>query len=594
MAELRSRAFLVAGALVATTSCGPSQVAPTDPEEVAQKPLPAEPVDIEAERVEPDSGHSPDARAPILDVMVDENRRWAEALAERREEPGYYVAYQVVDNERYSFQAEGGSLVTDEDDTARVLDVEVRVGTPEMDNRHPLSDERMTAFQRMPRLGRAPLQDDEHSLRRQLWLETDRRYREGALQLRNVQTQSRMRAQSERSPDFSHEEPTVFIQREAELALDSDAWRERIRDCSHRAKSGVATRAQCRADFQRTTVYFVNSEGSELQQSYITARLNVQVGVKADDGMPLARSEERFAASPEELADADELAAMIDQATSDLEALHDAPVAEPYAGPAILDGRAAAVFMHEVFGHRVEAHRQEHRQSGQTFADKVGELIMPNWMDVYDDPTIARLNGRPLSGHYRFDDEGVRAQRATLVDEGVLSGFVQGRQPLEGFPNSNGHGRKEPGHLAVSRQGNLVVDTRRSVSEDELEKRLLAEIERQDKPYGMIFTEIAGGMTNTHRLGPQAFQVSPVMAYRLYPDGRRQLVRGVDISGTPLAALASIRAAGRPVETFNGMCGAESGWVPVSASSPSLLLSSLEIERSYEPEHEPPVLSPPD
>jgi TldD protein len=594
--HLCRNAWLAAAMAVVAAACGSRQAdtaAPGVDRDAPDDALPNEPVVIDLERVEPDRDHDPSARSPLLDVMGDENRRWMAALAEREDEPAYYISYQLVEQRRISLEAEGSSLLVDEDETARALDVEVRVGSPELDNRHPLADDRMEAFNRLPRIGRAPLQDDPAAMRRELWLETDRRYREAALQLRNVRTQRSILAAEERSPDFSHEEPETFIQQVAELEIDRDDWRERIRACSARARRGVATRATCRADFHVTTMYFVSSEGSELQHSATTARVSVSVGVKADDGMSLSRSADRYAASATELASDEAIEEMIDKVAAELQELHGAPVVDPYVGPAILDGRAAAVFMHEVFGHRIEAHRQEHRVSGQTFADKVGDRIMPEWLSIYDDPTVARLNGQFLSGHYRYDDEGVRAQRAELVQDGVLRGFVQGRQPLAGFPRSNGHGRKEPGHVAVSRQGNLIVEAARSVGRDELEARLLREIARQGKPYGMVFTEIAGGMTNTTRLGPQSFKVHPVMAYRLYPDGRRELVRGVDIVGTPLSALASIRAAGRPVETFNGMCGAESGWVPVSASSPSLLLESLEVERSFTPAHRPPVLSPP-
>ncbi len=122
---------------------------------------------------------------------------------------------------------------------------------------------------------------------------------------------------------------------------------------------------------------------------------------------------------------------------------------------------------------------------------------------------------------------------------------------------------------------------------------LIEEVKKQKRPYGMIFTDISGGFTNTSAFAPQAFKVNPVMAYRLYPDGHRELVRGVDISGTPLVALQSIRAASRQIETFNGVCGAESGWVPVSASAPSLLLEKLEIERGFIPPDRPPLLNPP-
>jgi predicted Zn-dependent protease len=212
---------------------------------------------------------------------------------------------------------------------------------------------------------------------------------------------------------------------------------------------------------------------------------------------------------------------------------------------------------------------------------------------VYDDPRYTDLNGEFLNGFYRFDDEGVRAQRAVLVDKGVLTGFVQGRNPLDDFPQSNGHGRGEPGMWAVSRQGNLVVEAERSVPEPELKQMLIDELKRQGKPYGMMFTDISGGFTNTSRFLPQSFKVNPIMAYRIYPDGREELVRGVDIEGTPLIALGSIIAASREMQVFNGMCGAESGWVPVSASAPSLLLSQLEVARSTNETGTSPTLPPP-
>jgi predicted Zn-dependent protease len=302
------------------------------------------------------------------------------------------------------------------------------------------------------------------------------------------------------------------------------------------------------------------------------ARLIVTTGVKAQDGEGLARMEQRFARTPDGLPDEAVEKQMIDQVATELAALHDAPVADTFVGPAILQGRAAGVFFHEVFGHRIEGHRQKDKTSGRTFSSKVGERIMPEWLSVYDDPTLTRLNGNPLVGFYRFDDEGVRASRASLVKDGVLEGFVMGRNPIPGFANSNGHGRKQLGTFAVSRQGNTVVEATRTVPDDKLVEQLIAEVKRQGTPYGMIFTDISGGFTQTSTFEPQSFKVHPTMAYRVYPDGKRKLVRGVDIVGTPLTALGSIISAGRSVETFNGTCGAESGWVPVSASAPSLLV----------------------
>ena len=337
----------------------------------------------------------------------------------------------------------------------------------------------------------------------------------------------------------------------------------------------------------------MNSEGSLVQKSWTTSRLAVSVGVKADDGMPLSRLEQEFAPTPGQLPGLEREVEMIKLVTKDLDDLHEAPVVDPWVGPAILEGRAAAVFFHEVFGHRIEGHRQKNPLFGKTFTKAVGQRIMPTWLSVYDDPTIEKLNGIYLNGFFRFDDEGVPAQHVPLVDKGVLKGFVMGRSPIEGFPRSNGHGRAEAGLPAVSRQGNLVVESTHSIDKEELYKRLVEEVKRQGKEFGMVFTDISGGYTNTSTFSAQSFKVEPIMAYRVYTDGRKELVRGVDISGLPLTVLDNLMAAARPLETFNGMCGAESGWVPVSASAPSLLVQTLEVERGFEPQNADPVLPPP-
>lgn len=555
--------------------------------------LPPVPVKLDTKRSDPMDGNDPSARSPLLDIMLSEVQRSMRVLS-RQQLPAYYLAYQIHDQRKVVIETEGGALTAYVDDKDRFLDTHVRVGKPMLDNTHQMSSEQQHLINGpLPRRGVIPFDEDEHAIRHHLWLDTDRRYREAELSLRVVLTDKSVTAHEDSPPDFVLEQREEYIQPKATLEFDKQAWIERARECSRRAFKGIATRGNCRLDFESRTVYFVNSEGTVLQTSWTSALLSISVGVKADDGMPLSRSEQRYARTPADLPDDAEMSKMIDIVTTDLDALHKAPVVDPYVGPAILEGRAAGVFFHEVFGHRIEGHRQKQRTSGQTFTSKVGKRIAPDWLTVYDDPTLTELNGVWLNGFYRFDDEGVQARRVSLVDNGVLRGFVMGRDPIKGFANSNGHGRKEPGRSAVSRQGNLVVEASRSVESRVLEEALLDEIKRQGKPFGMVFTDISGGFTNTSRFLPQAFKVNPVMAYRIYPDGHRELVRGVDIVGTPLTAMGAILGASREVETFNGICGAESGWVPVSASAPSLLLQSLEVERGFKGVDRPPVLPPP-
>lgn len=554
--------------------------------------LPPVPAKIDVTTSPPSEGHAPDKRSPILDIMKAEIDREMVALR-KQQEPAHYLAYQLVERRVVSFEAEGGALINDDDSTERNLDVEVRVGSPELDNTRTLNSDDAGLNSPMTRRGVVPFGEDKLAIATALWLETDRRYREAVTALGYVEQDQRTLKSRATAPDFSPSQPEVYVEAPARLQFDKAQWIERLKRCSAKALKGAATRGTCSATFTLNTAWFVNSEGSQLQLSWTSAQMGVSVGVKAEDGMGLSRLEQRFGRTPADLPGDGEVDKMIASVNADLDALHDAPLADPYVGPAILEGRASGVFFHEVFGHRIEGHRQKDTTGGQTFASYVGKEIAPDWLSVYDDPQIATLNGVQLNGFYRFDDEGVRAQHVPLIDRGKLVGFVMGRNPIMGFPKSNGHGRRSPGLPPVARQGNLVVEVTKSVPRADLEKMLLEEVKRQRRPYGMIFTDISGGFTNTSAFAPQAFKVNPVMAYKLYPDGKKELVRGVDVSGTPLVALQSIRAASREIETFNGVCGAESGWVPVSASAPSLLIEKIEVEKGFVPPDRPPILQPP-
>lgn len=584
--------FVSAGALLLACKAGPSTpTVPKTPPPMAVS-LRNVPTVVSATRVAPLGDNTPSAADPILAVMETEVARSMEALR-KAPEPAYYLSYQILEQRLVSIEAEGGALIETSDDVARNLDIDIRVGAPSLDNTREILDAR-GANERLTRRGFVPFSSEPLAVRRALWVETDRRYREAVSALAYVrQDQSTLAQRAQQVPDFAPGKPLRYVQPRADLQFDQQAWVERLKACSANAVAGHATRGSCSVTFTVTTSWFANSEGAAVQQSNTTAQVAVSAGVKAPDGEGLSRVEQRFAATPDGLPSDAELAALAKVVTDDLSALHDAPLGEPYVGPAILEGRAAGVFFHEVFGHRIEGHRQKDETSGQTFATQVGKQIAPAWLSVADDPLLSTIGGVQLNGTYQVDDEGIAAERVPLIERGRLVGFLLGRNPIAGFLQSNGHGRKQAGLAAVARQGNLLVTAEKTVPRAQLERMLLDEVVKQGRPYGMIFTDISGGFTNTSAFAPQAFKVNPVLAYRLYPDGRRELVRGVDMVGTPLVALQSIRAASEEVETFNGVCGAESGWVPVSASAPSLLVEKLEIEKGYVPRDRPPLLDAP-
>jgi len=277
-----------------------------------------------------------------------------------------------------------------------------------------------------------------------------------------------------------------------------------------------------------------------------------------------------------------------------LKLLRSAPLVDPATVPAILSGRAAGVFFHEIFGHRVEGHRQRNADDAQTFAKRLNNAVLPPFLSVVFDPTRERIGNTALSGYYQFDDEGVRARPVTVVDKGILKTFLLGRTPLAAFPQSNGHGRAQPGMKPVSRQSNLLVQSEQAVTPERLLEMLREEIRKQGKPFGLYFENIEGGFTQTGRTTPNAFNVLPNLVYRVYADGRpRELVRGVDLIGTPLAAFSKIIATDNRMEVFNGTCGAESGSVPVSAVSPALLISEVEVQKKSQSQETLPILAAP-
>lgn len=534
-------------------------------------------------------------RSPVLQAMKDELTR-SLATLKAQSSPPYFLSYEISEVSRTTVVGSFGAITRSRDGRRRALDVDLRVGDPRFDNTHPLRGGfRGDLMDFGERSTDIPIDDDPTAIRAALWYATDRDYKRAVQQLTWVKTNALVGVAAEdSSPDFSGEPRESYSEPRAALAVDRRAWEDRVRRYTAPfARYADIYEASARFIAQVETRWYVNSEGTEIETSQPIYRLYLFAFSKADDGMELPRYESFWAFTPEGLPSDKTVLAAVAKMIDDLHALRRAPPLDPYTGPAILSGRASAVFFHEVFGHRVEGQRQKLETEGQTFKKKVNEPVLPPALSVYFDPTLRRLGTTDLAGFYRFDDEGVRARRVTVVDRGILKTFLMSRSPIEGFPGSNGHGRSELGMTPVARQSNLIVEATERHTAAELKRMLIDEVKRQGKPYGLLFDDIEGGFTITRRFIPNAFNVMPVMVYRVYPDGREELVRGADLIGTPLTAFSKILAADDNVEVFNGMCGAESGWVPVSAVSPGLLLSQVEVQKKPKSQERPPILPSP-
>ena len=526
----------------------------------------------------------------VLKVMQAELARANSSLAKSDPAP-YFLSYTVNDQHLTVLVGSYGSLLTNFSTDRREADVVMRVGSPALDNTHGQS--RPTGMTSGP----LPLGDDSDALSRTLWELTDREYKRAAPAFLNVKTNTAVRAEEEdKSPDFSSEAPQTHVGASLKPQnFDRPAWEAEIRRLSaeFRKYPGVYF-ATVVMQVQDSSARLVSSEGASIMSPSATTRLIFEAQTRADDGMELIRVETFQAPSASALPNEAELTAKIAKVAADLADLRKAPTAEPYDGPALLSGRAAAVFFHEVLGHRLEGHRQRDEDEGQTFTKKVGLEVLPKFLSVTDDPTTHELAGVKLSGSYDFDNEGSPAQRVEVIKDGILKNFLMSRMPIKNFGTSNGHGRNEPGRMPTGRQGNLIVTSTQNVPEAQLRQKLIDEVKRQGKPYGLYFDDIQGGFTLTTRQLPQSFQVLPVIVYRVYADGRPdELVRGVDIVGTPLAALTRIVTTGDQLHVFNGICGAESGSVPVSAAAPAMLFSEMEVQKRGHSHERPPILPPP-
>ncbi|MDP9147624.1 MAG: metallopeptidase TldD-related protein [Acidobacteriota bacterium] len=527
---------------------------------------------------------------PVLKIMQTELSRANTELGKMDQAP-YYLSYTVYDQDFVVLVGAYGSLLTDAAAQRRQADVTMRVGSPALDNTHGQSRASGVTS------GALPLADDQDAISRVLWELTDREYKRAVPSLMNVRTNTAVRAEEEdKSPDFSKETPATHLgESPANVPFDRPTWESEIKRLSAIfRKYPEVYFGSVVLQVQNSNARMVNSEGSAVVTPSTSTRLVMEAQTRAADGMELLRVETFQAPTAKGLPPEAELSAKIDKMAADLKALRAAPVAEPYDGPALLSGRAAAVFFHEVLGHRLEGHRQKDEEEGQTFTKKIGQEVLPNFLSVVDDPTTKQIDGVKLAGSYEFDNEGTPSQRVQVIQDGVLKNFLMSRMPIKDFSVSNGHGRNQPGLMPTGRQGNLIITSSKSVPEKEMRQKLIEEVKKQGKPYGLYFDDIQGGFTLTTRSLPQAFQVLPVIVYKVYVDGRPdELVRGVDIVGTPLAALTRIVETGDKQHVFNGICGAESGSVPVAAVAPAIIFSEMEVQKRAHAHERPPILPPP-
>jgi len=528
----------------------------------------------------------------VLQAMQDELNRSQQELKLESYETPYFISYQIKDNEFYSIKGKYGAIASSDNNRVRRLYVDVRVGDYDFDNsikgisggRVPFHD-----------ASEVPVDNDPDAIRATLWQVTDYAYKEALKQYFNKKANNVQEIKDINSKSFTKEASHTYFGPEIELAFNAPEWEDKIRDISSVYKNyKELTNADIVITAQQETVYFVNTEGTKYIRDELLYSIDAQVVARAEDGKEITNYRNLYYVSPEDIPSVEEIKSVVKEMIEETLEMRNAEVLSPVSVPALLEPEAAGVVFHEAVGHRLEGERQIDDDEGQTFKEKVGQKVIPAFLSIIDDPSKKSLNGTHLMGYYPFDDQGVPGERVVLIENGVLKNFLLSRTPVNGFERSNGHGRASYGRAPIARMSNTIIESKTEYTQEKLKELLIEEVKRQNKPFGLLIKSMKGGETNTSSYNFQAYRATPVVIYKVDPKtGKETPVRDIEIVGTPLISINKIIATGNDYSVFNGFCGAESGYIPVSTVAPSILVSEIEFQRKSSRKEKLPLLPPP-
>lgn len=538
-------------------------------------------------------GSTLQAKDPVIEILKSELNREFEILKEQKPAV-YYLDYRVDETKFFMLSANFGNISRIDSSFSRVFSPNMRVGSSQFDNTHIIKgDGNQLQFKSCD----FPIEDNEDAIRQTVWRETDSFYK--TLRTSYQSKMNKIKLESENLvDDFYASNPVTFVEDRLNFAL-TNAQIESLKNTAKQATALFLSDTDMMSGgityiFELKRKYFVSSEGQSMAQNSPSVRVFINGSIRSKEGNEIPLYKSLYSSNINEFASHDSIVSLTSELVTKLTELKEAPLAEPFTGPAILSPEASGVFFHEIFGHRVEGHRLKDETDAQTFKNKVGAKVLPKTFSVTFDPQIKKYKGCDLNGYYKYDDQGIEGQRVEVVKKGMLNDFLMCRTPIEGFGTSNGHGRGDIRRGSVSRQSNMFITTSKPYSEKEMRAKLIKACKKQDLEYGYYIKNVRGGFTSTGRYMPNAFNVTPTEVYKVFADGRPdELVRGVDLVGTPLAMFSTITAAGDDWGIFNGTCGAESGGVPVATISPSIFVEKVETQKKYQRFSNGPLLVPP-
>jgi TldD protein len=535
---------------------------------------------------------------PLFSAMRAELERSTSELRLPNAGAPYYAAYWVADLEEHDIEATLGVLVSDSTLRRRFIRVEARVGSREFDNSNFVgvgSDDGEIVIREAdlvtPRA--VPIDDDGPALRRELWLATDAAYKVA------VEALGKKRAHKQSEVALRPEPPSFSDQSSARVVVADESPLPAF-DAPKLARETSAVFRKYTA-VERSTVHvlvsnsrrrFAANDGGLVVEPTRFAALEITCSARAKDGMQVERNAVlvgKGGGPPDERAAAEEAKRLAGDVTS----LKTAEVADDYSGPVLFEGKAAAQLAFELLGDSLSGTPAPMGNEAleSPLSLKLGKRVMPKGFSVFDDPTIASYEGIPLLGHYAVDDEGIQAERASLVEDGRLKGFFMSRAPREGIAHSNGHGRSGLMGWARGRPANLIVRVKQGLSKRELRSRLAKTVREQGAPFGLVVTDLAPRVSASNG---EAMPV-PEVIYRVSPDGKETLLRGAQFTGMTVRDFREVIGAGRDLGVYSFVAESDGGLdVSVSVVAPSLLFEDIEVRGPTTPSKRPPVVPRPE
>ncbi len=506
----------------------------------------------------------------VLAAMRAELERSKAHLKMGQVDAPYYIEYRMFDVDEYTAEAAFGALRTDVRTRVRFVRVVVRIGDYKQDSYFKQGEGTLDIM---------PVDNDTKALRHQLWLATDRAYKSAAESLTAKQAQLKQLTIDQPVDDFAHADPVQSVGPLAKLEFDPAPWKKMLKDASAMYKSDpLLETSESNLRFEAVNEYFVNSEGTVVRSGRTLYQTGLSYSTQASDGMSLARSKEYPVENMRELPTAEEFLAHATNLVGTLKELRNAPlVDEEYRGPVLFSADAATDVFRDLVGDNILGRRPELGKNARTtgaFANSYKTRVLPDFLSVVSDPTISFYQGHSLLGHYEIDDEGVRAQRVTVIDKGILVSYLLGREPIRDFPLSNGHARvaldaRTAGARAAAgapapHNSNMIVTSSQPTSKDELKKKLIEMCQQRDLAF-CYYVETFGPKLTPRLL----FKVSA-------KDGSEELVRGGSFGELDVRALRSdLIASGDDVYVDNRPTN-----IPHSVVAPSILFDELEVKRS--------------